>query len=104
MNTWSTIWDHNPYFNVPEGRKDDVLGAETALWSEMNTEFNIGTKLFPRSAALAFRYWGKDEALTKTQSMERLIRFEWRLKRAGLATQPVTLRYCEKYLHHCFGD
>lgn len=54
------------------------------MWSEMNNEFNLGTKIFPRAAAMAFRHWSPNRNYNQGYAMERLIRFEYRLKRRGL--------------------
>ena len=103
MKSWREIWNLDPHQYVQQDNEDQVLGGEVCMWSEMNNEHNVSTKLFPRAAAMAFRHWSPRKDYNQGQAMEMIIRFEYRLKRRGLPTEQTTMRFCEKHLHRCFG-
>ena len=87
MHTWRDIWDYDPYKVLSQAKDGQVLGGEVCMWSEMNNEHNVGTKIFPRAAAMAFRHWSPKKDYNQGQAMEMIIRFEYRLKRRGLPTE-----------------
>lgn len=61
MHSWKSIFDWNPYDSADPADLHRVIGGEVCMWSEMNNEFNLGTKIFPRAAAMAFRHWAPNQ-------------------------------------------
>ncbi len=60
--TFKKIYEFDPRTVFIE--RERVLGAEAALWSEMNNEYFIHTRIWPRVSSLAERLWNVEEKLT----------------------------------------
>mmetsp|Transcript_9871 Transcript_9871/g.9714 ORF Transcript_9871/g.9714 Transcript_9871/m.9714 type:complete len:543 (-) Transcript_9871:8-1636(-) len=103
INSWKEIYDFNLENEYSAEDRDRVLGGELPAWSEMNNEFNLPLKLFPRGAALSFRLWNSKIPKHYVEVPEMLVKHQYRLKSYGIPCSRVTQRYCEKHLHHCFG-
>ncbi len=73
MHSWKQIFDWNPYTSAEAGDLQRVLGGEVCMWYEMNNEFNLGTNIFQRAAAMAFRHWAPNRDYSQGEAMESLI-------------------------------
>lgn len=104
IHTWKDISNLNPWNVVGEDKRSRLLGGELPAWSEMNNEFNLPLKLFPRGAAMAFKHWNPFKPTSQTSVIENLVKNTYRLKSYDIPTSRVTMRYCEQHLHHCFGQ
>jgi hexosaminidase len=53
------IWycSFDPYKGIPPDHHHQVLGGESALWTETTDDTNIDSKVWPRCAALAEVLW-----------------------------------------------
>jgi hypothetical protein len=100
MIPWTMFWSLNP---SSYNSNNKVLGGEVCAWSEMNNEFDVMTKMFPRSAAMSFEFWNPSKPNLMGEKHETLMRLQYRLKSYGVATSKVSMRYCEEHTHHCFG-
>jgi hexosaminidase len=49
-----------------------ILGAETTMWSELVTKEIIDSRIWPRTAAIAERYWSKKEVTDIDNMLKRL--------------------------------
>lgn len=49
-----------------------ILGGEAAMWEELATAENLDTKLWPRLAAIAERFWSPESLVDRTSMYERL--------------------------------
>jgi hexosaminidase len=49
-----------------------VLGAETTMWSELVTPLTIDSRIWPRTAAIAERYWSQKEISDVDNMLKRL--------------------------------
>ena len=103
LHSWKEITNVNPWNIVNDKQRKRFLGGELPAWSEMNNEYNLPLKLFPRGAAMAFMHWNPFGPHSNTSTVENLVKNTYRLKSYGVPTSKTTSRYCEKYLHHCFG-
>lgn len=103
IHNWRDIWNVDPRKLHTDSQKSRFWGGELPLWSEMNNEFNMPLKLFPRGAAMSYRLWNPNEPDNFAKVPEMLIKHQYRLKSYGVPCSRVTQRYCEKHLHHCFG-
>jgi N-acetyl-beta-hexosaminidase len=103
-HTWKDIYMVDPTkLHTPE-LKSRFLGAELPLWSEMNNEFNLNLKIFPRAGAMSFRYWNPQSPQNLAKIAEIMIKYQFRLKNYDVPSMRVTQRYCEKHTNHCFGN
>lgn len=53
---WHRVYDNN-LRNLSVGYEDQVLGAEACLWSSINDEQAMDSRIWPRLSALAERLW-----------------------------------------------
>ena len=104
IHTWKDIYNKDPRSLHEEEQKEMFLGGELPLWSEMNNEFNMPLKLFPRAGALSFRYWNPEEPFREVEVMEMMVKYQNRLKMYDVPSSRVTQRYCEENIHNCFGS
>lgn len=91
MTSWKSIW---MFDTARINNKNQVLGGEALVWSEMTNEFDLFTKLFPRSAAMSFKYWNSQNPGGQGTAIEMLMRLQYRLKARGIPTE----RICKLYL------
>ena len=49
-----------------------ILGAETTMWSELVTPLTIDSRIWPRTAAIAERYWSQKEISDVDNMLKRL--------------------------------
>lgn len=61
--TWcdpfKTFWDIYKYDPYQYSNDTDILGGEVTAWSEMLSQYNLHSFVWPRSAAMADRLWGE---------------------------------------------
>lgn len=75
--------------------KNDVLGAEIVLWSELSNEYTHHTKIWIRSSSLAERMWTETDYKSKPNFFKRLTSHERLMHRRGIPTSPATSQQCE---------
>lgn len=100
FKTWWHMYSFEPtdYFT-----DDSILGAEIATWSELNHEYNIHVKTWPRGAAMADKLWGEKKDTDLSAIALRQNTFGVYLNEHGIPTSPVTGRYCEVFGDDCFA-
>jgi hexosaminidase len=72
-----------------------ILGGEAAMWTEWVTEENIDSRIWPRTAAIAERFWSPREVNDVDDMYSRLDRINFLLEEFGLqhnSFQPVMFR------------
>jgi len=93
IHSWRDIYNIDPRTLHNPDKKEFFMGGELPLWSEMNNEFNMPLKLFPRGGALSFRYWNPEVNLNEAQLMEMMVKYQNRLKMYDIPSSRVTNRY-----------
>jgi hexosaminidase len=66
---------------------EDILGAETAQWTEIADAGNIETRIWPRAAAIAERFWSPKSAIDVFDMYRRLFIIGDELAESGLMHQ-----------------
>lgn len=98
-NSWCdpfhTFW--NIYEFEPSTYLNDssVLGGTVAAWSELFSDLNIHTRIWPRAAAMADKLWSDVTKVDLVAIVNRQDAFATLLNSKGIPTTPITGRYCE---------
>ena len=61
-----------------------ILGGETTMWSELVTPLTIDSRIWPRTAAIAERYWSKKEVIDFDNMFKRLQIISFQLEELGI--------------------
>lgn len=65
-------------------QKQSILGGEATMWGEQVGPETIDSRIWPRTAAIAERYWSPESVRDVTSMYRRLAQINWRLDFAGL--------------------
>ncbi|KAI8880084.1 glycoside hydrolase family 20 protein [Backusella circina FSU 941] len=81
--SWQRVYSYDLEYNLTAKEAENVLGGETALWSEQSDPVSLDNKLWPRAAAAAEVLWsGRYDYKHKRRSigdaMGRM--FDWRYR------------------------
>ena len=68
---------------VDEGAADNIMGGEATMWAELVTPDNVDTRIWPRTAAIAERFWSSREIDDVNDMYRRLEAIEFHLEEAG---------------------
>jgi hexosaminidase len=61
-----------------------ILGGEACMWSEYVTPETIDSRIWPRLAAIAERFWSPQNVTDPTSMYQRMEELSWRLEWLGL--------------------
>lgn len=61
-----------------------VLGGETTMWSELVTPTTIDSRIWPRTAAIAERFWSSKSVVDVSNMKQRLQKINLQLEELGL--------------------
>lgn len=64
--------------------KEKILGGETTMWSELVTPLNIDSRIWPRTAAIAERFWSNGSINDVESMYKRLEYISFRLEELGI--------------------
>ena len=81
--------------NLTTSQKDLILGGEATMWGEFVTEETIDSRIWPRTAAIAERFWSPAEVKDVDDMYRRLETISFRLEELGLTHKknyPMLLR------------
>ncbi|AXT60225.1 beta-N-acetylhexosaminidase [Aquimarina sp. AD10] len=92
--------DPVPYDNVLTKEQEDmILGGEATMWSELVTPLTIDSRIWPRTAAIAERFWSPKEVSDVENMKMRLHNVSLELEKLGtmhLRNREVILRNITK--------
>jgi len=69
---------------LDDEQKARVLGGEATMWSEFVTEENIDSRIWPRTAAIAERFWSSQDVRDVDSMYERMAAVSEKLNYIGL--------------------
>ena len=61
-----------------------ILGGETTMWSELVTPLTIDSRIWPRTAAIAERYWSEKKVKNLENMRKRLKNISFQLEELGI--------------------
>jgi hexosaminidase len=69
---------------LTEEEKARILGGEATMWSELVTSKTIDSRIWPRTAAIAERFWSNENITDISSLRKRMDNFSFRLEELGL--------------------
>ena len=95
-STWLDLYNQNIGRMVASyANKQNVLGAEITLWSEISNRFTHHLKIWIRGSSLAERTWTIANYPAKPNFFRRITAHERLMNRRGIPTAPATCQQCE---------
>jgi len=82
--------------NLTAEQKALVLGGEATMWSEFVTPENIDSRIWPRTAAIAERFWSPQDVRDVDSMYRRLAIVSQKLDNYGLEHNSVTLAMLQR--------
>ncbi len=70
--------------NLTKEEENRVLGGEVTMWSELVTPLTIDSRIWPRTAAIAERFWSPKHITNVENMRKRLKKVNHELERIGL--------------------
>jgi len=70
--------------DLTDEQKDLILGGETTMWAELVTPENVDSRIWPRTAALAERFWSPAEITDVDDMYRRLEAVSFQLEELGV--------------------
>ncbi len=92
--------DPMPDVALTEAESKRILGGEATMWAELVTPLTIDSRIWPRTAAIAERFWSKREVRDVDHMFERLSAMNQFLELTGiqhLKSQEYLLRNISNY-------
>ena len=96
FHTWANVYMLDPVANLTSDLKKNVLGGETAAWSELVNPSNVLTVIFPRASAAAEALWSAPIDRDWRKAANRMDRFVEILNQRGVDCSPIWPTYCSK--------
>ena len=78
------IVDPMPAVELSEEEASRILGGEATMWSELVTPLTVDSRIWPRSAAIAERFWSAREVKDLDSMFERLNSISQSLELMGI--------------------
>ncbi|CAN8018678.1 unnamed protein product [Ixodes persulcatus] len=92
---WKKYYKADPRdFSGTESEKQLVVGGEACLWSEYVDATNLIARLWPRASAVAERLWSSPSVNDVEEAKYRLDEHRCRMRRRGIAAQPILNGFC----------
>lgn len=73
-----------PDSQLSAGARKNILGGEATMWSELVTPENVDSRIWPRTAAIAERFWSPDTVRNVRDMYRRLDIINFELEDYGL--------------------
>ena len=75
-----------------------ILGGEAAMWTEFTTPENVGSRLWPRTAAIAERLWSPQDVRDVDSMYARLATTSKRLTEFGFSYQAISEQMLDRLI------
>ena len=81
--------------------KQNVLGAELTLWSELSNQYIHHMKIWIRGSSMAERVWTDEVFNPKPDVLGRIASHEQLMNRRGIPTSGATSQQCQTHPEFC---
>jgi N-acetyl-beta-hexosaminidase len=84
--TWFHYTNHpiSPDTTLPAEQMENILGGEATMWAEMVSNETVDSKIWPRTAAIAERFWSSNQVNDVEDMYRRLDIISVQLEEVGL--------------------
>lgn len=69
---------------LPQSQADNILGGEATMWAELVTNENVDSRIWPRTAAIAERFWSHNSVNNVQDMYRRIGKISLQLEEVGL--------------------
>ncbi|MEE9349126.1 MAG: family 20 glycosylhydrolase [Flavobacteriaceae bacterium] len=76
--------DPMPQADLSDKEKKRILGGEATMWGELITPLTIDSRIWPRTAAIAERFWSKSSITDIENMKKRLKDISFKLEEVGI--------------------
>lgn len=87
-------------FSISKEEEELIIGGEATMWSELVTPLTVDSRIWPRTAAIAERYWSAKEINNVDNMYKRMAEISENLEQIGithLRNKEVILRNISNY-------
>lgn len=84
--------------NLTKDEENRVLGGEVTMWSELVTPLTIDSRIWPRTAAIAERFWSPKHITNVENMRKRLKKVNHELEKFGLSANSFVRRPVENLI------
>ncbi|XP_050689122.1 chitooligosaccharidolytic beta-N-acetylglucosaminidase-like isoform X1 [Eriocheir sinensis] len=102
---WQTMYDNSPHdialTLTGSSHPGQILGGESAMWTEQADTSTIDSKVWPRAAAVAERLW-TNPATGWRDAETRFIHHRQRLVRRGVQAERIQPQWCHQNEGLCY--
>ena len=78
------VVDPMPAVELTKEEASSILGGEATMWSELVTPLTIDSRIWPRTAAIAERFWSAQEVTDIDSMLERMNSISQSLELMGI--------------------
>ena len=92
------------YSFEPKVKNVNIIGGESAIWSELNSGSTHDVKVWSRTSVIAERLWDTNIILAKNELniFKRLVSHNERMRKRGYKVASISSGLCEKEPEVCF--
>ncbi len=74
----------SPDTTLPQSQAENILGGEATMWAELVTNENVDSRIWPRTAAIAERFWSHNSVNDVQDMYRRIGKISLQLEEVGL--------------------
>jgi len=105
FHTFMNLSNFDPYLPLQYNiTRDQIVGAEICMWSELVTPEALSTKIWPRANGFAEKVWNAEANVSQKDLVRRISKITKILKKQNIDVGAVTSEFCLNNIDHCFFE